>query len=436
MREYLYRLIGREISRITRRYDATIEWRAHAPRSRDLLAYVDSPAKSRCDGEAFTPDLSAERERRTAVLLNGELNHCPDVQGMLDSLKPRLSRASRVVLVLYNPYLSWLYKLANLLGLRSGEVPVTFLTRGDLESFARLSGYDIVRTRLTGYLPWRLFGLGTLANRLMSVMPLARWLALVYIAVLRPVVDESARRPALSVVIPARNERGNIRAAVERMPDLGCNIEVIFVEGHSTDGTWEEIQALVADYRGPLRLKSLKQGGRGKSDAVLAGFAAAEGELLTVLDADLTMPPEMLPRFYMAWVGGQADFINGSRLVYPIHPEAMQFLNRLGNVFFAKALSWALDNRYSDSLCGTKMMARHDHLRMLAWRREFGEFDPFGDFDMLFPAAELALGTIDVPIRYLPRTYGETNIRRFYHGLMLLKMTLVGLWRVKLGLRA
>ena len=435
MREYLYRLIGSEISRITRRYDATIEWRAHAPRSRDLLDYVESPVKSRCEGDTFTPDLSADREQRTAVLLNGELNHCPDVQGMLDALKPRLSRASRVVLVLYNPYLSWLYKLANVLGLRSGEVPVTFLTRGDLESFARLSGFDIVRTRLAGYVPWRLFGLGTMANRLLSVVPLARWFALVSIAVLRPVVDETTRRPSLSVVIPARNERGNIRAAVERMPDLGCDIEVIFVEGHSSDGTWEEIQALVADYRGPLRLKSLKQTGKGKSDAVLAGFAQASGELLTILDADLTMPPEMLPRFYLAWVRGHADFINGSRLVYPIHPEAMQFLNRLGNVFFAKALSWALDNRYSDSLCGTKMMTRHDHKRMLAWRREFGEFDPFGDFDMLFPAAELALGTIDVPIRYLPRTYGETNIRRFYHGLMLLKMTLVGLWRVKLGLR-
>jgi hypothetical protein len=155
--------------------------------------------------------------------------------------------------------------------------------------------------------------------------------------------------------------------------------------------------------------------------------------VLMVLDADLTMPPELLGRFYDAYCQGLADFVNGSRLLYPMEGGAMRFLNHLGNVFFAKALSFVLGNRLSDSLCGTKLVARHDYARFVAWRRDFGDFDPFGDYELLFPASIFALGIVDVPIRYCARTYGATNISRFRHGWMLLKMTLVGLFRVRVG---
>jgi hypothetical protein len=144
----------------------------------------------------------------------------------------------------------------------------------------------------------------------------------------------------------------------------------------------------------------------------------------------------MLGRFYQAYCDGHGDFINGSRLVYPMEGEAMRFLNRLGNVFFAKLLSWILDSQVGDSLCGTKLLTRHDYLRMMAWRKDFGDFDPFGDFELIFPAAILGLGMTDMPVRYLARTYGATNILRFRHGLQLLKMTAIGLVRVKLGLRS
>jgi glycosyltransferase involved in cell wall biosynthesis len=167
---------------------------------------------------------------------------------------------------------------------------------------------------------------------------------------------------------------------------------------------------------------------------VRLGFSQAEGDLLTILDADLTMPPELLGRFYAAYCQGHADFINGSRLVYPMEGNAMRFLNRLGNVFFAKALSWVLDTQIGDSLCGTKLLARHDYERMISWRGDFGDFDPFGDFELIFPAAVLGLGIVDIPIRYRDRTYGSTSISRFRHGFMLLNMTLIGLYRIKLGM--
>jgi glycosyltransferase involved in cell wall biosynthesis len=217
------------------------------------------------------------------------------------------------------------------------------------------------------------------------------------------------------------------------MPDLGCETEIIFVEGRSSDGTWDEIQRVVSTYSSKFKLHALRQTGKGKNDAVRLGFAHANGELLTILDADLSMPPELLGRFYEAYCQGLADFVNGTRLVYPMEGAAMRRLNHLGNIFFAKALSAVLGNRLGDALCGTKLFARHDYRRMVEWRKDFGDFYPFGDFELLFPASVLALGIVDVPIRYRARVYGTTNISRFHHGLMLLRMTLLGLFRIKLG---
>jgi glycosyltransferase involved in cell wall biosynthesis len=291
---------------------------------------------------------------------------------------------------------------------------------------------ETVRERPVGYFPFSLFGLGTLLNRILQALPIVRWLALVDVIVLRPVVP-SSRRPSLSIVIPARNEKGNITSALSRLPDLRVPTEVIFVEGHSSDGTWEEIQRRMHEYRGPCQIRAIQQRGKGKSDAVRLGFSVATNELLTILDADLTMPPEQLGRFYDAYVAGFGDFINGNRLVYPMEGEAMRFLNHLGNIFFAKLLSFVLETDLGDSLCGTKLMSKRDYERFVAWRKDFGEFDPFGDFEIIFPACIMGLGVMEVPIHYRARMYGATNINRFRHGIVLLKMSLIGLVRVRLG---
>ncbi len=428
---YLNEVIAKQLSTLTRHYDSLIQW---LPREQDtglLLSLIEAPSKAVVsNGDPF-PDLSAERDRRTAVLINGTFNHHLDIQGLLLDLKSHLCATTRVLIVLYNPYLRWVYRLANMMGLRKGDLPSTFVTRVDMENLARLAGFSIVQHRTCGYSPWRLLGFGAVINRLFPLIPLVRWLSLTYLVTLRPII----RRPSvgLTCVIPARNERGNIENAVKRFPALGCPVEIIFVEGHSKDGTWEEIQRVACAYRHRVRIKALQQTGNGKADAVRLGFAHASEPLLTILDADLTMPPEMLERFYRAYCDGHGDFINGSRLVYPMQGEAMRFLNRLGNVFFAKALSWVLDAPLGDSLCGTKLLARHDYDRMRHWRAEFGDFDPFGDFELLFPAAILGLGIIDVPVRYLARSYGSTNILPFRHGLQLLRMTLIGFFRIKLG---
>jgi glycosyltransferase involved in cell wall biosynthesis len=350
-------------------------------------------------------------------------------------IRQRMARTSRVVVVTYNPYLALLYRLATWLGIRGRDSTMTFVTLTDMRNLARLSGLEIVRVRPCVAFPWRMLGIGTAINAFLSMLPFFGWRALVHVITLRPIVGEG-ERPSLSIVIPARNERGNIEEALRRMPDLRTRMEIIFVEGHSNDGTWEEIERVAAAWRDRFDIKALRQTGKGKNDAVRLGFSHATGELLTILDADLSMPPELLVQFYEAWVRGLADFINGSRLVYPMEGNAMRFLNRLGNVFFAKALSHVLDTAIGDSLCGTKLFARHDYARMAAWRRDFGEFDPFGDFELLFPAAILSLGVIDVPVRYRARAYGSTNINRFRDGSVLLQMTLLGFLRVKSAARS
>jgi hypothetical protein len=430
-KKYVNAFLARELSTLTRYYDRVIQW---LPRENDtgmLLAAIDAPMKETVGRDDIFPDLSGETEQRTAVLVNGAFNHDFDIQGLLVQLRPKLSRTSRVIAVLYNPYLRWTYNLANRLRIRKGELPSTFVTRVDLQNIVKVSGYEMVRQRLAAYCPWKMLGLGNAINRILPLVPLVRWLSLTSIVVLRPIPPQS--RPGISCVIPARNERGNIENALKRFPDLGCPTEIIFVEGHSNDGTWEEIQRVTALYQNRFRIQTLQQSGKGKADAVRLGFARATQPLLVILDADLTMPPEMLGRFYGAYCHGYGDFINGSRLVYPMEGEAMRFLNRLGNIFFAKMLSAILDQRIGDSLCGTKLLTRSDYQRMVVWRKDFGDFDPFGDFELLFPAAVLGLGIVDIPVRYLTRTYGETNIQRFRHGLLLLKMTWIGLIRIKLG---
>lgn len=433
-RRYVNSTMADQISMMTRYYDRLIQW---MPRKEDTGIIFDRlvvPKKQVIrEGEKF-PDLSGEKDSRSAVLLNGNINYHYDIQSLLMELKGLLSRTSRIVLIVYNPYFSWLYRLANWLGIRKGDMPTTFVTRRTLRNIASLTGYSIVRTKLSMYFPWRFGGFGNMINRLLPVVPLLRWLSLAYIAVLRPIVPEISR-PSLSCIIPARNERGNIQNAVTRIPDLGCDLEIIFVEGHSTDDTWGEILRIRDLYKGQVDIKAFQQTGKGKADAVRLGFSKARGDVHMILDADLTMPPELIGRFYDAYCDGHADFINGSRLVYPMENEAMRFLNRLGNMFFARILSWVLDMPIGDSLCGTKLVARHDYARMIRWRKDFGEFDPFGDFELLFPAAILGLGCVDVPIRYRERTYGSTNISRFRHGLILLKMTLTGFFRIKIGVR-
>ena len=276
-----------------------IQWLPREEDDGSLLDAAQNPLKQVVSWDQEFPDLSGERNQRTAILVNGTFNHHFDIQGLLTQLKPRLSRTSRLLVILYSPYLRWLYKIANQLNIRTGEFPSTFLTQVDIENLAEVSGFELIRERQLAYIPWRLLGLGDLINRTLPLVPLLRWFALTSLVVLRPRIASSPE--GLSCVIPARNERGNIENALKRLEQFPGPIEIIFVEGHSSDGTWEEIQRVTQEYKDRFRIQAFQQTGKGKADAVRLGFSKASEPLLTILDADLTMPPEMLERFYWAY---------------------------------------------------------------------------------------------------------------------------------------
>jgi glycosyltransferase involved in cell wall biosynthesis len=313
-------------------------------------------------------------------------------------------------------------------GMRARQPETNWLSHADVRNLLVISGWEPVTSSHRILLPFGLPGLDFLLNRCLA--PLLPPACLAIFCTARPLMSPVTKPPKVSVIIPARNEAGNIEAAVRRTPTMGAGTELIFVEGHSKDSTWEEI--LRAKQAFPeKRITALQQPGEGKADAVRAGFAAATGDILMILDADLTVQPEELPKFYDAIVSGRAELANGVRLVYPMEQEAMRFLNFCANKAFSLMFSWLLGQPVKDTLCGTKVLMRADYERLAAGRAYFGDFDPFGDFDLLFGAGKLGLRIKDIPIRYCDRAYGSTNISRWSHGWLLLRMVVFAARKLK-----
>ena len=366
------------------------------------------------------------------VILSDLIGYLGDVQRAFEELHKVCHPRTRVIITYFNYLWAPVLRLGERLGMKRPQPDQNWLALGDIQDLLSLANFQTISKGYKLLLPVRVPLLSGLFNRVLANLPLLRKLCLVELIVARPapapVPEESL---TCSVIVPARNERGNIEGAVKRTPSLGRHTELIFVEGNSSDDTAEEIERVIAAH--PEKdIRLVRQGsGVGKGDAVRKGFAAATCDVLMILDADLTMPPEDLPKFFRALASGRGEFINGSRLVYPMEKQAMRFLNTLGNKFFSVAFTWLLDQRFKDTLCGTKALRRKDYERIAAGRGYFGEFDPFGDFDLLFGAAKLDLKIVEVPIRYRERTYGTTQISRFRHGWLLLRMCLFALRRIK-----
>jgi SAM-dependent methyltransferase len=373
------------------------------------------------DAETITPASLGEAEPFDVILLPNTLNTLQDVQGVLERLEALCHPRSRLVVSFHNWLWQPLLKAAERIGQRQPQPPESWLTPRDVTNLLDLAGWEVLKAGHRCLLPRRVPLLTPLANRWLSQLPLLEQFGLTHWLVARP-ARPPHRQPSVSVVIPARNEAGNIGPALERLPLLGRATEVIFVEGHSSDDTWAQIEQVCDRYRGPFALKRLRQRGRGKADAVWLGFEEASGEILVILDADLTVRPEDLPRFVQAMAEGHGEFVNGCRLVYPRSRAAMPPLNTAANRFFAAVFSWLLRQRLKDTLCGTKVIWKADYERLKGGRSYFGDFDPFGDFDLLFGASKLNLKIVEVPVRYQERSYGSSNIAHVKEGLVLARM--------------
>jgi glycosyltransferase involved in cell wall biosynthesis len=341
------------------------------------------------------------------------------------------------VLITYFNYL-WgpAVKLAEALGVKPRQREQNWLELEDLENLLELAGLEQIKSGLDMLFPLPLPPVSELINDYLGTLPLLARLGVNQLVLARPTRNGRVEDYKVSVIVACKDERGNIEELVRTTPKMGKGTEMIFVDGHSEDGTVEEIERCIG-IRKQLNpelddVRVLVQPGKGKGDAVRLGFDEARGDVLMILDADITVRPEDLPKFYEALVDGRGEFINGSRLVYPMEDQAMRFLNMLGNHFFGWVFSWLLDQRRTDTLCGTKVLFKRDYEAIKRGREFFGDFDPFGDFDLLFGAAKQNLKIREVPIRYRNREYGEIKIDRFRHGVLLLKMSALAFKRFKL----
>ncbi|HEY4500931.1 MAG TPA: glycosyltransferase [Candidatus Paceibacterota bacterium] len=365
------------------------------------------------------------------IVLSDVLGYTQDIEEFLRSARDTLVVDGRVVITQYNSLWEPILRFASVLRLRAQSVEQNWLSPHDLRNFLYLAGFETIREGNKMLLPIYVPLLSSLCNKVLAnIWPFSK-LGLIHYVVARPLPNARTDNPSLSIIVPARNEAGTIERIVKELPSLGPLTEIIFIEGHSKDNTLAEIERVTKEYTGDKRIRYAVQDGNGKGDAVRKGFDMATGDILAIYDADMTVPPEDMEKFYRAMVRHQGDFINGSRLVYPVEKGAMRILNFFGNKFFSLAFTAILGQQLKDTLCGTKVLWKKDYKSIQENRAFFGDFDPFGDFDLLFGAAKLNLKIIEVPVRYKERVYGETNISRWKHGWLLLKMTIFAARKLK-----
>lgn len=368
------------------------------------------------------------------ILLSDFVNDVWDVQTVFERLADLAAPETRVILNTYSRVWQLPIRLAQRFGVSRPTLEQNWLTVEDLVNLLQLTGLEVVKQFRQILLPVQVPIFTRMLNRTFAKLwPFSLFTLTNFVVARRSVRSAEEQRgpaPRVSVIVPARNEAGNIEGILSRTPEMGSGTELIFVEGHSSDNTYAAIAQGLARHP-ERRARLLRQTGKGKGDAVRLGFTEATGEILMILDADLTVLPENLPRFYEALVNGRGEFVNGVRLVYPMEGEAMRFFNLIGNKFFSLAFTWLLGQSVKDTLCGTKVLRKKDYECIAANRAYFGEFDPFGDFDLLFGANRLSLKIVDLPVRYHQRTYGTTNIQRWRHGWLLLRMVGFAARRIK-----
>jgi SAM-dependent methyltransferase len=355
------------------------------------------------------------------IILSDTIGYLDDCEVAFSNLHALCTPQTRLIISYYSWRWEPVLRLGEKLGFAMPSPSMNWLTTDDTTGFLHLADFEMVKREWRQLIPKKLFGLGSFVNRFFGTLPIIRRLSLRNYIVARPLLNLSLNHPSTTVLIPCRNEEGNVENAIKRIPDFCDDIEIMFVEGGSKDNTLKEINRVIDAYP-DKDIKVFKQEGTGKGDAVRKGFSHARGDILMILDADLTVPPEDLPKFYNAIASGKGEYINGTRLIYPMEQEAMRYLNYIGNRVFALLFTWLLNQRITDTLCGTKVLTKKSYDEIANNRDYFGEFDPFGDFDLIFGAMKNNLKCVEVPIRYRAREYGETQIDRFKHGILLFKM--------------
>lgn len=351
-------------------------------------------------------DLDECYKNSQGIVLDNVIGDIPDIQTYFEKMRKEIGTHTEILISYHNPVWEPVLTLASKLGLRKKVGIQNWLDRDDLKNLLFLGGFEVISSE----------------TRFLGITSLTR---------AKPIPNRHPSRQlySVSIIIPARNEEENIPKIIPGIPKFGKSQEIIFVEGHSKDETWEEIKM---EERKRKNVTALKQTGNGKADAVKLGLSKTRGDIVIIYDADRTVDAKDLPKFYNVLATGLGNFANGSRLVYPMESDAMQSLNKIGNKIFGSLFTKILGQRFKDTLCGTKAFFRRDFIKYKRDYERYLKTDPFGDFALIFTAIKHKMKVVEIPIRYKERVYGSTNINRFYHGLLLLKMTILAFVEFKL----
>lgn len=432
LKKYFYRLLYRYLSLYVRPEDTVVEINHPFINSKTLAL------KSELCSEIFSRPIESTADYRNLkdikpeyIILNGTIHYERDIDALFKKIHRNSASSTRVLITYYSSLWKPALKLATLCGFRDKTAEQNWIAPEDIENILALSNFELLFDEGKIICPVYIPVISTILNRYVAPLPVFRAFCLLHILAARPLMPGGTAKPSVTVVVPARNESANIENVIKRLPAMGPDDELIFVEGHSSDDTWKMIQEMQRKYSATRNIVIAQQEGTGKGDAVRKGFDLASKDILMILDADLTVPPESLPLFYDAITENKGEFINGSRLVYPMEDKAMRFFNMVGNKFFARAFSYVLNQKFKDTLCGTKVVSRENYRKIAAHRNFFGEFDPFGDFDLIFGAIRLGLKIREIPVRYRERTYGSTNINRWRDGAALFRMLLYAARKIK-----
>ncbi|HEY1052343.1 MAG TPA: glycosyltransferase [Prosthecobacter sp.] len=444
--QYFYNLIGQELKSLAGDVGRLLFIRCQTGK---LLDYVDTSAATAVDLSPKMIDIARQKHPQATfhvmdpekalpegpfdTVLIQDTTDMVDIQSLLDRVHAVCLPHTRIIIHAYNHLWEPLVSLAEKSNIKTPKVEPNWLSVHDYEGLLKLSGFEFLRVSRRMLMPFGIPLLSNGINKYLAWLPLVERMNLFNFIVARPAPQP---RPAtdfkVSVIIPCKDEKGNVRSAVERIPQLGRETEIIFCDDKSTDGTADEVRRMQAEF--PEKNIRLVDGPAiSKSRNVWTGFRAATGDILMILDADLTVMPEELPRFVEAIASGKGEFINGSRMVYPMQGQAMKFANMLGNKGFASLFSYLLGSPVRDTLCGTKVLWRRDWEKISRMIDTWGAEDRWGDYELLFGAAKLNLRILDLPVHYQERTYGDTKMnRRFKNGLVMLRFCWAAFLKLKL----
>jgi len=422
LKKYLYKLLSKYLSFYFGKNDNIVE----------INQFNNLELKERIKNSNYklvnnTDEISGQNP--DFVILNTNVHFEKDIQAFLKKIHKNTSSNTRLVIIYYSRLWKPFIKLATFFHIRTKTPEENWISHEDIGNLLLLTDFEIVRRDAKIIFPLFIPLVSGFFNRFIAPLPFFNLFSLVNIVIARPKINEALK--TVSIVVPARNEEGNIEEIVKKLPIFTEDDELIFIEGNSSDNTWDKIKTIAEKYSKSRKIIIGQQDGKGKGDAVRKGFSLANNDILMIYDADMTVPPEDIYKFYNAIKENKGEFINGSRLVYPMEKEAMRFFNIIGNKFFALSFSFLIGQRFKDTLCGTKVISRKNYLKLIENRSYFGDFDPFGDFDLIFGSTKLALKIIEIPIHYKDRSYGNTNISRWKHGIILLRMMFFAMRKIK-----